>query len=81
MAQPGRQPPAWDVILVNILPHVIRLAGSGLPAYLAPGGRMILAGIIEEREPEVRAGLQATGLVVQRRLVEGDWVALVVATP
>ncbi len=47
----------WDVILVNILPHVIiSLLEAGLHTYLAPGGRMILAGIIEAREPEVRRG-------------------------
>jgi ribosomal protein L11 methyltransferase len=79
---PGDSRPAWDLILVNILPHIIQaLFERGLPGYLSPGGRMVLAGIIEEREPDVRAGLQATGLVVQRRLVEGDWVALVVAAP
>jgi ribosomal protein L11 methyltransferase len=68
----------WDVILVNILPHVIiALLADGLHAYLAPGGRMILAGIIEEREPEVRAALAEHGLVVVHRLGIGDWVSLV----
>jgi ribosomal protein L11 methyltransferase len=70
---------AWDVILVNILPHVIiGLLESGLHTYLAPGGRMILAGIIEEREPDVRAALAECGLAVVNRLGSGDWVALVV---
>jgi ribosomal protein L11 methyltransferase len=69
---------AWDVILVNILPHVIiGLLEAGLHTYLAPGGRMILAGIIEEREPEVRAALVEHGLAVIQRLGLGDWVSLV----
>ncbi len=69
---------AWDVILVNILPHVIiGLLEAGLHTYLAPDGRMILAGIIEEREPEVRAALADHGLSVVRRLGMGDWVSLV----
>jgi ribosomal protein L11 methyltransferase len=68
----------WDVILVNILPHVIiGLLEAGLHTYLAPGGRMILAGIIEEREPEVRSALAERGLAVVRRLGMGDWVSLV----
>ena len=68
----------WDVILVNILPHVIiGLLEAGLHTYLAPGGRIILAGIIEEREPEVRAALVGHGLAVVRRLGMGDWVSLV----
>ena len=38
---------------------------------------MILAGIIEEREPDVRAALAEHGLAVVERRSEGDWVALV----
>jgi ribosomal protein L11 methyltransferase len=69
---------AWDVILVNILPHVIiDLLEAGLHSYLAPGGRMIFAGIIEEREPDVRAALAQHGLAGVRRLGMGDWVSLV----
>jgi ribosomal protein L11 methyltransferase len=72
----------WDVILVNILPHVIlALFDAGLHTYLAPGGRMVLAGIIEAREPEVRERLDALGLAIVRRLSDGDWVALVVEAP
>jgi ribosomal protein L11 methyltransferase len=70
--------PTWDVILVNILPHIIiGLLEAGLHTYLTPGGRMIFAGIIEAREPEVRAALAERGLMVEKRSVEGDWVALV----
>ncbi|MCX6032392.1 MAG: 50S ribosomal protein L11 methyltransferase [Chloroflexi bacterium] len=77
---PGGARRTWDVILVNILPHIIiGLLQSGLHTYLAPGGCMILAGIIEEREPEVVAALAERGLAVAKRLVEGDWVALVAA--
>lgn len=72
------EPPAWDVILVNILPHVISgLLAAGLHTYLAPGGYMILAGIIEEREPEVHVALAECGLAVVQRLGMGDWVSLV----
>jgi len=71
-------PHTWDVVLVNILPHVIlSLFAAGLPAHLAPGGRMVLAGIIQEREGDVRAGLEAAGLDVHNRLSDGDWVAMV----
>jgi ribosomal protein L11 methyltransferase len=74
----GGSRPTWDVILVNILPHIIiGLLEAGLHTYLAPGGRMIFAGIIEAREHEVRAALAERDLVVERRLIEGDWVALV----
>ncbi|MCX7706452.1 MAG: 50S ribosomal protein L11 methyltransferase, partial [Anaerolineae bacterium] len=77
-AFPDGAKPAWDVILVNILPHVIiGMLDAGLHTYLAPGGAMILAGIIEEREPDVRAALAQHGLTVRQRLLQGDWVGLI----
>jgi ribosomal protein L11 methyltransferase len=78
--KPTEQPrPTWNVILVNILPHVIvGMLKAGLHTYLAPGGHLILAGIIEEREPEVLAALAERALTVVRRFAEGDWIGLVV---
>jgi ribosomal protein L11 methyltransferase len=74
----GGDRPAWDVILVNILPHVIiELLRRGLHTYLTPGGRMVLAGIIMEQEHRVLAALDERGLTVVNRLEEGDWVGLV----
>ena len=73
------EPRTWDVLLVNILPHVITaLLDQGLARHLAAGGKMILAGIIEEREPDLRAYLDRKGLKVVRRLTQGDWVSLTV---
>lgn len=77
---PGGARPAWDLILVNILPHVIlALLERGLHEYMAYGGRMVFAGIIEAREDEVRAALAERRLAVLDRLVSEDWIALVVA--
>lgn len=73
-----RTRPTWDVIVINILPHIIvALLDAGIHTCLAPNGRLILAGIIAEREGDVTAALAEHGLSVMRRLVEGDWVALV----
>jgi len=69
----------WDLILVNILAGVIvALLEQGLSRLLAPGGRLILAGIILQRAGDVEAALQANGLAVSERLQEGDWLALLV---
>jgi ribosomal protein L11 methyltransferase len=77
--RPADRPrPTWDVIVINILPHVIvALLDAGIHTYLASAGRLILAGIIAEREGDVRAALAEHGLSVMKRLVDGDWVALV----
>lgn len=76
----GGVPRKWDVILVNILPHIIEvLLEAGLHTHLAAEGRLILAGIIAEREPTVLAALQRHGLALAHpgRAIEGEWVALV----
>ncbi len=72
-------PRQFDAILVNILVHVIiALLDRGLSRFLAPGGRMILAGVIAEQEPQLAEALARHGLSVARKLEQGDWVAFVV---
>jgi len=68
----------YDLILINILAEVIcALLYEGLAGHLRPGGTVIASGIIDQREPDVRAALEAHGLTVVDRLIERDWVALV----
>jgi ribosomal protein L11 methylase PrmA len=45
---------------------------------MAPGGKLILSGMMAEQEAEVIATAQAHGLSVIGRKMEEDWVALVV---
>ncbi len=83
-APPGGFPPQFDVILVNILVHVIiGLLDRGLGRFLAapghtPAGRMILAGVIAEQEPQLVESLARHGLAAARKLEQGDWVAFIV---
>jgi ribosomal protein L11 methyltransferase len=68
----------YDVILVNILAEVIcALLKAGLAGHVRQGGTVIASGIIDEREAEVRAAFEQSGLLVVDRLAERDWVALV----
>lgn len=70
------EPPVFDVILVNILlPVILDLLGRGLAGHLAPGGRMILAGVIADQEAQLVEALARQGLVVEQNLPQGDWVA------
>jgi ribosomal protein L11 methyltransferase len=71
-------PAGFDLMLVNILAEVIaELLGHDLARWLAPAGVMIFAGIIHERAAIVATALEAAGLRVIGRRVEGDWVSLV----
>ena len=55
-----------------------RLRKLPLAEPLAPGGHLILAGIIDERADLVLDAVARHGLTLVDRLGEGDWVALVV---
>jgi ribosomal protein L11 methyltransferase len=73
-AFPLRQAP---LVLANIIaPILLQLLDLGLGDLVAPGGVLILSGILEEQVPEMLAALAAHGLtVIERRQIE-DWVAL-----
>jgi ribosomal protein L11 methyltransferase len=67
----------FDLVVVNILAAVIIGMTPALAARLAPTGRLIAAGIIEDQEPAVRRAWQAHSLRVIARAQEQDWVCLV----
>jgi ribosomal protein L11 methyltransferase len=75
----GRQ---WDLVLVNILaPVILQLFAGGLAERIAPGGKIVLAGIIEEQADEILAALLQQRLdLVERRQIK-DWVSLVAHRP
>lgn len=66
-----------DVLVANILAHVIRAMAPSIPAALAPRGTFIGAGIAEGQEPEVIQSLTDAGLRVHRVMHQEAWVALV----
>ena len=66
-----------DLVAANILAKILLgLFEDGLGELAAPGGTLILSGILEEHEGEIRTALDQAGLVVIDRVVEEDWVAL-----
>jgi len=67
----------FDLILVNILAHVIIDLAPALAARLAPAGAVIAAGLIDTQERLVTESFQAAGLSIVERAQEKDWVALV----
>jgi ribosomal protein L11 methyltransferase len=75
----GRLAPAgFDLMLVNILAEVIvEMLRRDLARWLAPGGVMITAGIIRERQALVESELAAAGLAIIERRQQGDWISLV----
>jgi ribosomal protein L11 methyltransferase len=77
----------FQVIVANILAEVLvglfegRYDNVPLAEPLAPGGYLILAGIIEEKEDMVAVAAVQQGLRMVNRRHETDWVALTVQRP
>lgn len=74
-------PRPGPLVLANIVPEVLVSLMPGLAARVAPGGRLLLAGILREAGDEVAAAARREGLVERARPGRGDWVALDVRRP
>ena len=70
---------AASLVLANILaPVLVRLFDSGMARLVAPGGALILSGILEEQAGLVIASAEGNGLHLEAKKQLGDWVALLV---
>lgn len=67
----------FDVIAINILAEIIARLSPAVVSHLQPGGHVIAAGIIQDRESIVREAWAEAGLRVVQRLQDGDWVSLI----
>ncbi len=71
----------FDLIFANILMKpLIRLVPDIVPA-LAPGGVLIISGILTTQEPRTRAAYLGRGLIFRRRLRREGWSTLVFLKP
>ncbi|OGT97511.1 MAG: ribosomal protein L11 methyltransferase [Geobacteraceae bacterium GWC2_48_7] len=66
----------FDVILANILAEELVRLAPDLSRRLTAGGRVILSGILAEKEGLVRKGFKNEQLEYQDTLHDGEWVAL-----
>ena len=68
-----------QLVLANILaPILMRLLDAGMGDLIAPGGVMILSGILEEQIDEMLVKIEEHDLhVIDQRQID-DWVALII---
>ena len=67
----------FDLVLANLLIPIIEGLGDVLRSALAPGGHLVLSGVlVDQRERAVHA-CAPLAVVDERR--DGDWIALVLA--
>jgi ribosomal protein L11 methyltransferase len=70
-----------DLVVANIIARVLIELAPDLAHQVAPGGTLILGGIIDTKEVFVHEAFAATNLTLVRRTESEDWVALVWRKP
>lgn len=67
---------SYDVVVANIIDGVLTLLRHELNRVLKPGGRMILSGVLTDREDEFYENFtRETGLKLLKRSRDGEWSA------
>lgn len=70
-------PEGYDLVLANIIASVIIELAPRLEGATAPGGALVVSGIIADREQAVRDALEAAGMSIDETIAEGDWRTMV----
>jgi ribosomal protein L11 methyltransferase len=71
----------YDLILANILAAPLRRMMPRMARLLARGGRLVLSGLLDSQETGVRAAARDQRLVLERRIINGEWPTLIVRRP
>ena len=71
----------YERVFANIQAPILIPRAAAIAAKVAPGGRLVLSGVLQEQEAEVRAVYLETGLRHLESPVDGAWVALVFEQP
>lgn len=66
----------YDLILANILARPLHAMARDLAALLAPGGTIVLSGLLREQERQVAARYRSAGLPIARRYLMEGWSTL-----
>jgi ribosomal protein L11 methyltransferase len=65
----------YDIVTANIIADVLRMIAADLKKRLAPGGKLILSGILDKKESDVQEAFKDLTLI--NRIVKDEWVTLV----
>lgn len=72
-APPEQVPGTFQVVVANILANTLVALAPGLARRVAPGGTLLLSGILAGQEDQVRAAYVAEGLVPGEDRQDGEW--------
>ena len=66
-----------DLVLANILARPLTERAADIVRVCRPGGCLVLSGLLEIQADGVTAAYKAQGLPEPRRIIDGEWAALV----
>ena len=66
----------WSVVAANLFSGLLIEVASKIAAATAPGGRLILSGILRTQEAEVIAAYRRAGFRIKRIVRKGKWIAV-----
>lgn len=66
----------YDLLIANILAGPLVELAPDFAAVVPPGGNVLLAGLLETQETNVRAAYRRAGFRLAARIVNGDWSIL-----
>lgn len=69
----------FDLVLANILKQPLIDLAPEMAGHVAPGGRVVLSGILTKQADQVIAAYRTAGFAQSRREDSGEWTALVMA--
>lgn len=67
----------FGVIVANILSGPLIALSRDIVPHLAPGGTLVLSGILAEQAPGVASAYARLGLGEPKTLIDGEWAALI----
>jgi len=71
--------PSWDVIVANIFADILCPVMPRIASWLAPGGSLVLSGIMRAHEAQVREAVGEQSLEIAEIRRVGKWCTLVVS--
>jgi ribosomal protein L11 methyltransferase len=80
---PEAVPGTFPIVVANILANTLVALAPAVAQRLAPGGALLLAGILDGQEEEVRAAYARQGLLrdPERERREAEWVLVALRAP
>jgi ribosomal protein L11 methyltransferase len=76
-----RAGPRFDLVFANILLDPLKRLARPVRRVVAPGGRVVISGLLAGQARAALAAYRARGLVLERRILRDGWLTLVLNAP